>query len=177
MVVNYSSFGAGILRPDSGAGTILGQGGQDQRLPREIRFFSEIGLLYAETTSVLQQKKRSSPEMECLFLGQIPAFSKKKKRSSPNTECLFNPIVSVLWRKLAQNKSLRGGKVVQGGPKCLQGGRPPPLLPHFPRLCAQKTDIYVQCALAGPSLTSLQAGCKIKAIFKKCSTEDHRFYS
>jgi len=41
---------------DSGAGSILGQGGQDQErqsLEREIRFFTEIGLFYVPKTSVL----------------------------------------------------------------------------------------------------------------------------
>jgi len=37
-------------------------------------------------------------------------------------ECLFDPKDSVLQKKLAQKKSLRGGKSRPGGPKCLQGG-------------------------------------------------------
>jgi len=85
---------------DQGAGTILGQGGQDQRLPREIRFFgkyfgqggktegtrvwlhrkirffSEIGLLYAETTSVLQKKNKKR-----VFTRNGVSFSPKIRRS------------------------------------------------------------------------------------------------
>jgi len=59
----------------SGAGTNLGQGGQDQErqsLEREISFFADIGLFF------VPQKKRSL-----------------KKKSSPDLECLFDPNSSV----------------------------------------------------------------------------------
>jgi len=125
-----------ILQSYSGTGTIIGQGGQDQRLQREIRlfgkyfraggqdlrhqvwlhrerrFFAEIGLLYAETASVHQKLSVFSPKKGLHWIWSV-----------------FLPKVRVLKKKLAQNKSLRGAKVVQGGPKCLQGGRPPPPLP------------------------------------------------
>jgi len=47
---------SGTLWSHSGAGTILGQGGQDQErqsLEREVRFFAEIGLFSVPKTSVL----------------------------------------------------------------------------------------------------------------------------
>jgi len=44
------------------SGIILGQGRQDQGhqslFASQIRFFAEIGLLYAQTTSVLQKKTK-----------------------------------------------------------------------------------------------------------------------
>jgi len=45
----------------SGAGTILGQGGQDrkrQSLERQIGFFAEIGLFFVPKPSVVYKKKK-----------------------------------------------------------------------------------------------------------------------
>jgi len=54
----------------SGAETILGQGGQDQKrqsLEREIGF-AEIGLFFVPNTSAFsKKKKRSSPDLEWSF--------------------------------------------------------------------------------------------------------------
>jgi len=64
--VQFFAFFLKTTRRISGAGTILGQGGQDQKrqsLLREIRFFAEIELLFVPHTSALQ-KKRASPVLE-----------------------------------------------------------------------------------------------------------------
>jgi len=55
---------------DSGAGTILGQGGQDrerQSRELEIMFFAENGVSFYPYNN-RSLKKKSSPELECLFI-------------------------------------------------------------------------------------------------------------
>jgi len=113
-----------ILR--SGAGTILGQGGK------------------TESAKFRNAKQSSSLKLECFFLSQKQAFSKKKKVFAglgvsfcPKNKCFLNKkkglrrIRSVFFvPKLAQDTTLRGGaKVAQGGPNYFQRGQLPPLPP------------------------------------------------
>jgi len=108
----------------SGAGTISGQGGQDQKrqsLQREIWFFAEIGLLFVPKTSVLSKKKRSSPDLGCLFGPKFSVLYIKKKVFTGLgvflTQNQQNRIFAGAFfvPNMAQDKSLWGAKVAPGG--------------------------------------------------------------